>query len=183
MKWTVARPAKVPAPNDAMVQSLVTVEQNPIAMNTKDDKSKLNDIHDLLVDSRKGYMKAAENAEDPRIKSLLTKLSVGRLALMEDLLKLRVQNDPEANMDDGGTIKGDLHRTWIDVRDALSSSDNANVLHECERGEQYLLDAYEVEPGDVTPQTFDLFQRQRATVASNMVQIKALAKSFEQVER
>jgi uncharacterized protein (TIGR02284 family) len=152
-------------------------------MALKDDMTQLNNIHDLLVDSRKGYMEAAERVEDDQVKDLLGALSMERVKLIEELDALRAKADPDAKEREGGTLKGDLHRIWIDLRDALSASDNANVLNECERGEEFLLmrydEAMEKEPA---PETFALLQHQRITVQQDLNRIRHLRKSFEKIE-
>lgn len=152
-------------------------------MALKDDMTQLNNIQDLLEDSRKGYLEAAERVEDDRVKGLLTAISEEREALIGAAGALRHQADPDAAPREGGTVKGDLHRAWMDLRDALSKSENANVLSECERGEAYLMMRYdEVLEKDVEPETFALAQRQRAVVQGNVDRIKQLRRQFEQIE-
>ena len=153
-------------------------------MALKDDMTQLNNIHDLLEDSRKGYTEAAERAEAGHVKELLRHLSTTRTSLIEAVAALRRKADPEATPREGGTLKGDLHRAWMDLRDALSKSENANVLSECERGEEFLLMRYdEVVEKDVAPETYALAQSQRAVVQGNLERIKDLRKRFEHVEQ
>jgi uncharacterized protein (TIGR02284 family) len=153
-------------------------------MELKDDLTLLNNLRDLLEDSREGYMKAAERVDDVNVKKMLVAVGTGRLKLIQEVDDLRVQADPAAEKREGGTIKGDLHRTWIEVRDALAQSDNANVLHECERGEEYLIGRYEdVDEKDVHPKTFALCRQQRSEVQGQLSRISALARTFDKVER
>jgi uncharacterized protein (TIGR02284 family) len=169
---------------------LVFPEGNPNTMELKNDLTLLNNTRDLLEDSREGYMKAAERVDDHQLKSMLVSLGTARLYLIQELDDLRVKADPRVSADpeertrEGGTLKGNLHRAWMDVRDALSKSDNANVLHECERGEEYLMEHYaDADSSKVHPETFSLFQRQRSEVQGNLDRIKALALTFENIER
>ena len=153
-------------------------------MDTKNDKTELHNIHDLLVDSRKGYKEAAERVEDYSVKGLLTAFSDERIPLEAAVdAELRKQ-DPEIAHRDGGTIKGDLHRAWMDLRDALSKSDNANVLSECERGEAYLLMRYDeaLKKEDLQSGTRTLVTGQRAAVQGNLTRIKELRRTFEKIE-
>ena len=153
-------------------------------MDTRNDKNELHHIHDLLVDSRKGYMEAAERVEDDRVKGLLTAFAQERATLEAAVdAELRVQ-DPDAGHRDGGTIKGDLHRAWMDLRDSLTKSENANVLNECERGEGYLLMRYDevLKKDDLLPATRALAMVQRAEVLGNVARIKALRMQFEKIE-
>ena len=82
-------------------------------MELKNDLTLLNNLWDLLLDSREGYIKAAERVDDHQVKAMLVRLSTGRLALLEELDALRLAADPEAGKGNGGTLKGDLHRAWI----------------------------------------------------------------------
>ncbi|MGB3616522.1 MAG: PA2169 family four-helix-bundle protein, partial [Catalinimonas sp.] len=41
-----------------------------------------------------------------------------------------------------GTLLGDLHRTWINVREFFAKKDNKAVVDECIRGEKSALEAY-----------------------------------------
>ena len=153
-------------------------------MELKNDLTLLNNLRDLLVDSREGYIKAAERVDDHQVKAMLVRLSTGRLALLEELDALRLAADPEAGKRNGGTLKGDLHRAWMDLRDALSKSENANVLHECERGEEYLIGRYDaIDSKEVDARTYSLCQRQRGEVQGNLERIKELAKTLEHIER
>jgi uncharacterized protein (TIGR02284 family) len=153
-------------------------------MDTKNDKAELHNIHDLLVDSRKGYLEAAERVEDPHVNQLLTAFSQERTLLEGEVdAELRMQ-DPEAEHSEGGTIKGDLHRAWMELRDALSTSENANVLAECERGEGYLLMRYDevLKKEDLLPATRALATSQREQVQRNVDRIKQLRAQFERAD-
>lgn len=152
-------------------------------MALKDDLTQLNNIRDLLEDSQKGYHAAAQRAEDPEIKQLLDHLGTGRTRLIHDVDTLRYQADPTDTDREGGTLKGDLHRAWIAIRDALSRSENTNVLSECERGEDYLLMRYnEVLKKDLAPQTRALVEQQRREVENNVDHISEVRKHREHVE-
>ena len=158
--------------------------ETPDHMDTKNDKAELHNIHDLLVDSHKGYKEAAERVEDDRVKALLMTFAQERSALEAAVdAELRIQ-DPEAQHRDGGTIKGDLHRAWMDLRDSLTKSNNANVLSECERGEGYLLMRYDevLKKEDLRAGTRTLANAQRAQVLKNVDRIKDLRKQFEKIE-
>lgn len=153
-------------------------------MELRDDMTQLNNMLDLLEDSRKGYHEAAQRAEDPSIKTLLDELGASRTNLIMAVDGLRRKADPEGGWRDAGTVKGDLHRLWMDIRDALSSTENVNVLAECERGEGFLLMRYdEVLQKEVAPETFALLQEQRSVVQANLERIKQLRKEREHVEQ
>ncbi len=138
----------------------------------------INDILALLADSRKGYQEASERAEDATVKLHLSELSMARTQLIDDLARAS-DEDPA-----GGTLKGSLHRAWIDVRDALSSTENANILRECERGETYLADRYKdaLEDPGIADSLKTLLEKQRNEVVANLSVISAMRRTLERTE-
>jgi uncharacterized protein (TIGR02284 family) len=84
-----------------------------------------------------------------------------------------------------GTVKGDLHRAWIDIRDSLSGSANANVLDECERGEKYLLERYEdiFNDEDVIESVKSMITKHRVKIQSNINEVQALHATHEATEK
>lgn len=153
-------------------------------MELKDDLSYLNNILDLLVDSQKGYADAAQNATDPQLKTLLDNFGVQRTQLISEVEHLRRKADPTVEHRDGGTLKGDMHRAWMDIREALGSKDNANTLNECERGEKFLVMRYdEVLDKQAHVETKALIQRQKMQVEANLGRITQLRKMYDSVEK
>lgn len=138
----------------------------------------INDILALLEDSRKGYHEAAERVEDATVKLHLNELSMARTQLIDDLARAS-NEDPT-----GGTLKGTLHRAWIDIRDALSASDNVNVLRECERGETFLADRYKdaLDAPGIPDSLKTLLQKQRNEVVANLVVIVSMRRTLERAE-
>ncbi len=153
-------------------------------MELRDDLTQLNNVKDLLVDSQKGYLQAAERVEDVQLKGILTHLSTSRTSLLAAMDKLIAAAAPDQPPREGGTVKGDLHRTWMEVRDALSTSDNANVLAECERGEEFLLMRYDevLKKEELNPAARSTLQEQRAIVQGNVERVRQLRKRHEKVE-
>ena len=153
-------------------------------MDNKNTISGLKDLAELLIDSRKGYHEAAERAEAPHLKQLLNRLSTERAPLITEVgSQLRMLGEDEVPND--GTVKGDLHRTWIDIRDSLSGSKNANVLDECERGEKYLIERYDklIEDKDINESVRSMLNKQRSKVQSNVNEIQALHATHEASEK
>ena len=129
----------------------------------------LNALYQLMADGRKGYMEAAEQAEDPRISNLLTQLS-GRRNELEKRLGHEIRRFKHDDRTQEGTLKGVLHRAWIDIRDAMSRSDDASILAECERGENYLLERMDTvaKDHDVAPESRALVAELRTEVVKDL---------------
>lgn len=138
----------------------------------------INNILALLADSRKGYQEASDRAEDAMVKQHLSELSIARTQLIDDLARAS-DLDPAA-----GTLSGALHRVWIDVRDALSASDNVNVLRECERGETFLAERYKeaLDAPEVPDSLKTLLEKQRNEVVANLAVIVSMRRTLEQQE-
>ena len=70
--------------------------------------------------------------------------------------------------DDGGTLAGEFHRGWINLKAALSSNQTAQILEEVERGEKASLESYDMILKDkesvLPPSTEQLLTRQRNAI-------------------
>jgi uncharacterized protein (TIGR02284 family) len=95
--------------------------------------SVLNDLIETSKDGEQGFLKAAEDATDPKLKTLFADRAEECARAVRELQARVVQlgGKPE----DRGSVGGALHRGWVDVKSALSSRDNHAILAECERGE------------------------------------------------
>lgn len=107
----------------------------------------LNQLIKLCNDGNRGYKEAAEQIENDEIRTILYRLSQQR-ALFEAELKNEVRNlggDVEDRGPDEseGTLLGNLHRKWIDIKDKLTSKDYEAILEECKRGDKTAYEAYE----------------------------------------
>jgi uncharacterized protein (TIGR02284 family) len=123
-----------------MAMELVAGKNNSMDRNAT--LSQLEDLHELVADSRKGFLEAGNKVHDHQIAGFLMKLSDERQQMQTALaLEIRRLAPDDANVKDG-TLKGDLHRAWIDIREALAKAEEASILQECARGERYLLERY-----------------------------------------
>ena len=95
--------------------------------------SVLNDLIETSKDGEQGFLKAAEDATDPELKTLFASRADGCARAVRELQERVVQlgGKPEHH----GSVSGALHRGWVDVKSALSTRDNHAILAECERGE------------------------------------------------
>jgi uncharacterized protein (TIGR02284 family) len=107
----------------------------------------LNRLIKLCDDGNKGYKNAADQIENEEIRTILYRLSQQR-ALFEAELKNEVRNLGGTTDDSGpdeaqGTLLGNLHRKWIDLKEKLSSKEYEAVLEECKRGDKIAFEAYQ----------------------------------------
>lgn len=103
--------------------------------------SVLNDLVVISRDGAEGFRTCAEDASEPALKLYFE----DRAQSCENAVRRlstevrRHGGDP----DTVGTVKGLLHRAFIDLKAAITSRDNLAVLEECERGEDAALAAYQ----------------------------------------
>ncbi len=136
--------------------------------------SRLNDLIEKNLDACEGYKKAAEKAESPALKSFLNDYSLQRDQFVIDLSNeiINLGGTPR----DKGSFSGDLHRTWIDMKTALSADKDESVLQACIKGEQAALDEYNqvLRELRVAGTTGNLLRNQQRSVENAYNRVKSL---------
>lgn len=115
-------------------------------MSTSHDIQVINGLITTTIDSADGYRKAAEDATNEQFRSMFSNWANERDAVVDDLqLHVRtIGGEPDTT----GSLLAGAHRFMLDVRDALSTSDDTAVIAEVERGEDYIKDKYETALND-----------------------------------
>lgn len=139
----------------------------------------MNDLYQLMADGRKGYKEAAERSKTPQLAEMLLMLSHQREG-MENDLGAEIRRFKRDDHTQEGTLKGVLHRAWMDIRTALGKADDGMVLDECERGEKYLLERLNTVIGQeqIAPSSAALLMEQRDMVARNLAQVELLRRTL-----
>lgn len=103
--------------------------------------STLNGLIEISRDGAEGFRTCAQDAHDEALKSYFENRAQSCEQAIRELSAevRRYGGDPDTS----GTITGSLHRTWVDIRTAMTNRDNVAVLEECERGEAAAVAAYE----------------------------------------
>ena len=153
-------------------------------MDRNDEIKKMNDLHELMGDSRKGYQEAAEKVDSPQLGQFLQRLSGQRDSMQTELAGEIRRFKTDDRLQDG-TVKGNLHRAWMDIREALGASDDINMLDECERGEKYLVERFDevLNNADISPTSKQLLSIQRQQVQENLTQVKGLRETLKAVAK
>ncbi|MFL6215434.1 MAG: PA2169 family four-helix-bundle protein [Blastocatellia bacterium] len=102
-------------------------------MNNDKAVSTLNDLIETLRDGQNGFKEAAENAQNPDLKTFFNQVSLERAQMVGELQQEvhALGQDPE----NSGSAAAALHRTWMDIKGTLTGRDDKAILNECERGE------------------------------------------------
>lgn len=138
----------------------------------------LNDLIETSKDGEYGFRTSAERVQSPELRARLQSRATACAAAAAELQTLVVQYGGEP--EDDGTAMGAMHRGWVAVKAAMSTSarEDHAVLAECERGEDKAVASYrkamkEPLPADVLA----VVQRQAQGAQTNHDEIKALRDS------
>jgi uncharacterized protein (TIGR02284 family) len=126
-------------------------------------------------DAERGYLTAADLAEDPELVQFFATKAVQRARFVRELEErfkvLRGKRDPSA-----GTLAGELHRGWLELRASASPRESHAILAECERGEDLAVMAYREALGqrDLEVETRNIIQRQYEFVQASHDRVRQL---------
>lgn len=135
---------------------------------------KLNDLLEKTYDAEKGFKKAAENTENNYLKDYFQKKAQERNAFGHELKS--ELNAFGQNPDKGGSITGQAHRAWMDVKAMFSSDNEESMLEEARRGEKAAVSEYtDVLNETALPlSTKSILSKQKNAIESGLNAIKKL---------
>lgn len=101
----------------------------------------LNDILQRNYDSEKCFGKAAENATSRSLATWFNERALERRRFADELILELITYGQEP--EDNGTLSGDFHRTWMDVKAFFVKDNDEAMLEEADKGENATAEAYE----------------------------------------
>lgn len=107
----------------------------------KETISTINTLIETLKDGQEGFRQAAEGVKDPQLNSLFNQYSQQRARFSTELRK-QAQTLGKTKPETSSSTAGALHRTWIDLKSAVTKGDDHAILAECERGEDSAVEEY-----------------------------------------
>lgn len=124
----------------------------------------LNQLLEKTYDAEKGYKDAASNVKDAKMKTFLEEQAKQRYDFGHDIKQEIKAFDQKP--DKGGSAKGSLHRTWMDVKTAFSGNENETVMEEVQRGEKAAIEDYDdiLAEKELPPSTKTMLQGQRQKI-------------------
>ena len=137
--------------------------------------STVNGLIETLKDGQQGFKEASEAVKDSQLKSLFSEYSLQRAKFAGELQNEAIslgEHDPE----DSSSTAGAMHRTWINLKSAITSQDDHAILAECERGEDSAVAEYKkaMEEEDLSAPIRETISRQYTDVKTAHDRIKAL---------
>ena len=145
-----------------------------------DEITTLNTLTTTLIDSVTGFEDAAADIEGTsRLQQLFRERASERRQVVEELRAevARLGGSPE----DDGSFLGKSHQRFMDLKAAITGHDEAAVINEVERGEDYLKDKFETAlNGDtLTSESRSVVEQVFQSVRSGHDQISQLKHGME----
>ena len=148
-------------------------------MANEHDITVLNTLITTTIDSANGFERAAEDADVPQFVDLFREFGQERRQVIGRLQE-RVRTMGGTPNDDG-SLKADLHRRWVDLRDAISGGGDKEIIEEVERGEDYLKAKYDTALSDteLSPETRAVIEEAYGSVRAGHDRASALKHSMQ----
>lgn len=109
-------------------------------MGTVKTEKYLNSLLEKTYDAQRGYANAAEVTDHVQLKRWLAQQGARRTEFAASLAgEMKGMNEkPELD----GSMAGDLHRGWMNIKAALSLNKDESILEECLTGEKAAIEEY-----------------------------------------
>lgn len=136
--------------------------------------STLNSLIETLKDGQEGFKQSASGVDDSQLKTTFDTLSLQRSKFAGEL-QSEIMSLGEPDPEDSSSMTGALHRTWINIKGAVTNRDRHAILAEAERGEDSAVAAYkDAIEKDLPAPIKDIVMRQSTEVKSAHDKIRAL---------
>ncbi|MCF4100245.1 PA2169 family four-helix-bundle protein [Gillisia sp. M10.2A] len=141
---------------------------------SEDVAGKLNELLEKNYDAEKGYKFAAEQVKDVKLKLFFEERAKERYDFGHEL-KTEIRSFGEAP-EKGSSLKGDIHRSWMNLKTTFSSDKEESVLEEAIRGEKAAVEEYNdiLKNANIPASTGNILIKQRDSIkaALNSVEFK-----------
>ncbi len=148
-------------------------------MANEHDINVLNSLITTTIDSANGFERSAEDADVTQFVEMFREFGQERRQVVGRLQE-RVRTLGGTPNDDG-SLKADLHRRWVDLRDAISKGGDREIIEEVERGEDYLKAKYDtaLEDTELSPETMAVIREAYQSVRAGHDKASALKHSMQ----
>jgi uncharacterized protein (TIGR02284 family) len=143
------------------------------------DIATLNSLIATTIDSINGYQESADAVENPQFRELFQQLGRDRQQVLPKLQAevARLGGNPE----DDGTALAAAHRTFVDLKAAITGRDDKAVINEVERGEDHIKEKFETAIADpnVSEQTRMAIREAYTSVRTGHDRVRDLKHALE----
>jgi uncharacterized protein (TIGR02284 family) len=140
----------------------------------------LKGLVNILNDGKEGYDSAAETTESIELKSIFLEYSLQRSEYAAELKAHLAQHGSVSENESGGVL-GALHRTWIDIKQALSGNEDVAILSAIETGEKAALEKFDaaLEHPSIHADHLELLQKHRTGILEALRTVETYHKRLE----
>ncbi|MES2456331.1 MAG: PA2169 family four-helix-bundle protein [Bacteroidota bacterium] len=148
--------------------------------NNNEVVSDLKGLINILNDGKEGYASASETTESSELKGVFQTYSAQRAAFAEELKSHLHAHGGDSENESGGVL-GALHRTWIDIKQALSSKEDVSILGAIETGEKAAIEKFDAVLDDPATHAdhVELLQKQRTGIREALTEIETYRHRLE----
>ena len=142
----------------------------------------LNTLIATLLDSVAGFTKSAQDVQDRDLAQRFSSRAQERQSAVAGLQSAVAQlgGTPE----DETSTMGGIHRTFLNLKEAVTGTDDKTILDEVERGEDYLKEKFEtaLKADDLAPEARSAITTAWTSVKSGHDEMSSLKHSRERTE-
>lgn len=137
--------------------------------------SDLKGLISIVNDGKEGYEEAAKNVNSSELKNIFHELSAQRAEYALELKSHITEHGGKSENEDGGVL-GALHRTWMDIKQALTGKEEKAILEAIVTGENAALEKYKEVMKDYEDHSdhYTLLTRQKDGIELALQKIKSL---------
>ncbi len=141
--------------------------------------NELNEVVEKNYDAIEGFNKAATKVNNSELKRYLTDYATERSRFNQEL-----RNEINAlggNAVDEGSLTGNLHRTWMDIKTAFTNDNEEEILEECIRGEKAAYDEYQeiLHEYDTPSNVRNVLSKQSEEIRRELEQLRGLEELYD----
>ncbi len=148
--------------------------------NNKEIITDLKGLVSIINDGKEGYLSAADSTDNVELKAVFLKYAAER-KIYETELKAHMMKHGEVSENDEGGILGAIHRTWIDIKEALTDKSETALLGAVITGENAALSKYDgvIKDNELHADHLSLLTSQRNGIAESLKEIEVLAQKYK----
>lgn len=146
---------------------------------SNNDVTTLNSLIATTIDSINGYQESADAVDNAQFRELFQELARDRQQVLPRL-QAAVAQLGGAPEDDGSALAA-AHRTFVDLKSAITGRDDKAVINEVERGEDHIKEKYEtaLNDGQLSAEARQVVQEAYASVRRGHDRVRDLKHALE----
>ncbi len=153
---------------------------NNIMENNNKIITALKGLVSIVNDGKEGYISAADSTDNVELKAVFLKYAAQRKVYETELKAHVMKHGGDSDNDEGG-ILGAIHRTWIDIKEALTDKSETALLGAVTTGENVALEKYDsaIKENELHADHMNLLTTQRNGIAEALKEIEVLAQKYK----